>query len=63
MQYILAIELLAASQAVEFRRPLKSSAALENVIQIVRKQIPIWQEEHYFAIDIETAYSLIPHVL
>jgi histidine ammonia-lyase len=63
VQYILAIELLAASQAVEFRRPLKSSAALENVIQIVRKQIPIWQEEHYFAIDIETAYSLIPHVL
>lgn len=59
VQYILAIELLAASQAIELRRPLKSSPVLENLISTVRKQVPTWTEEHYIALDIEKAYQLV----
>ncbi|HSF46157.1 MAG TPA: histidine ammonia-lyase, partial [Chitinophagaceae bacterium] len=36
LQYILAIELMSASQAIEFRRPLKSSAMLEFAHSYVR---------------------------
>jgi histidine ammonia-lyase len=36
-EYIVAIELLAAAQGIEFLRPLKSSAALEGVLRLVRK--------------------------
>ena len=37
---ILAIELLNAAQALEFRRPLKSSAKLENLFSEFRKKVP-----------------------
>ena len=59
LTWILAIELLAATQAVEFRRPLKSSQTLENVIQLVRDNIPALGEDRYFAPDLEAAYSII----
>ncbi len=39
LQRILAIELLNASQALEFRRPLKSSPIIENLISDYRKQV------------------------
>ena len=40
LEKILAIELLCASQAFDFRRPLKSSIILENVHKYVRDKIP-----------------------
>ena len=37
LEYILAIELLSACQAIEFRRPLQSSAVLEFAHDYVRE--------------------------
>jgi len=37
---VLAIELLAACQAMEFLRPLTTTAPLEAVYQLVRAKIP-----------------------
>src|SRR5687767_9086617 len=37
LEFILAIELMCASQAIEFRRPLKSSAILEYAHDYVRQ--------------------------
>ncbi|MFN7096551.1 MAG: aromatic amino acid lyase, partial [Gammaproteobacteria bacterium] len=59
VQTILAIELLAACQGIELRRPLKSSVSLEKIVSHVRQYIPFWQEDRYFAPDIEAAKKLV----
>lgn len=56
---ILAIELLAACQGVDFRKPLKSSAKLEQARALVREQVPFYDQDRYFAPDIEKIYTLI----
>lgn len=49
---IIAIELLAACQGIDFRRPLKTSPRLEEVHAWVRKQVPFYAKDRYFAPDI-----------
>src|SRR5947208_6682001 len=39
VEKVLAIELLTATQAIEYRRPLKTSGELENVIASFREQV------------------------
>jgi len=50
---IVAIELLAACQGVDFRSPLKSSEKLETAKKIVRRKVPFYDQDRYFAPDIE----------
>ncbi|WP_349745196.1 histidine ammonia-lyase [Roseateles cavernae] len=57
--HIIGIELLAASQGIEFLRPLKSSRALEEVHALVRSACPPMPEDHYLAPDIERATELV----
>lgn len=57
--HIIGIELLAASQGIEFLRPLKSSVALEEVHALVRKVCPPMPQDHYLAPDIERATALV----
>lgn len=57
--HILAVELLAAAQGVDFRRPLKSSATLENVHRAVREEVSFYSEDRYFSPDIEAIGRLI----
>jgi histidine ammonia-lyase len=59
LEYILGIELLTACQAIEFRRPLKSSAILENAHQFVRKHVSFASEDRIFADDILKTKQLI----
>ena len=42
---MLAIELFNAAQALEFRRPLKSSPVIERVIADYRKSVPFINED------------------
>ena len=56
---ILAIELLAACQGVDFRAPLKSSEKLETAKGQVRAEVPFYDQDRYFAPDIEKVYRLI----
>jgi histidine ammonia-lyase len=59
LEYILGIELLTACQAIEFRRPLKSSGMLEFAHEYVRKQVSFASEDRIFANDIEKTTRLI----
>lgn len=56
---ILAIELLAAAQGVDFRRPLRTSARLEDAIALLREVVPFYDRDRYFAPDIARARELI----
>jgi histidine ammonia-lyase len=56
---ILAIELLAACQGVDFRAPLKSSDLLESAKMLVRERVPFYDQDRYFAPDIAKIYTLI----
>ncbi|MBL7747253.1 MAG: aromatic amino acid lyase, partial [Chitinophagaceae bacterium] len=59
LEYILAIELLSACQAIEFRRPLKSSELLEFAHDYVREFVGFASEDRIFANDINKVYGLI----
>lgn len=59
LEFILAIELLSASQAIEFRRPLKSSAILEYAHDLVRKQVSFASEDRVFANDVNRIAGII----
>ena len=59
LEYIFAIELLCACQAIEFRRPLKSSAILEFAHGYVRSFVGFAEEDRIFANDINAIRSII----
>jgi histidine ammonia-lyase len=56
---IVAIELLAAGQGIEFHRPLTSSAALEQVHAALRRQVAPYDADRFFAPDIEAARRMV----
>jgi histidine ammonia-lyase len=56
---ILGIEWLASAQGVEFLRPLRSSAALEQAHALLRAQCAPMPTDRYLAPDIERATSLV----
>lgn len=56
---ILAVEMLCAAQALDFRRPLKSSKVLERVHSKIRESISFAKEDRIFANDINKAIQLI----
>ncbi|MES2936089.1 MAG: histidine ammonia-lyase [Pseudomonadota bacterium] len=56
---IVAIELLAAAQGIEFLRPLKSSPVLEGVLRRVRVISPAMMQDRSLAPDIEAVYQLL----
>ncbi|RUO32385.1 histidine ammonia-lyase [Aliidiomarina soli] len=57
--HILAVELLAAAQGVDFRRPLTSSPLLEKVHATVRREVSFYSEDRYFSPDIEAIGRLV----
>ncbi len=59
LEYILAIELLTACQAIEFRKPLKSSAVLEFAHDHVREHVGFAEEDRIFADDINSITAII----
>ncbi|KMN37207.1 histidine ammonia-lyase [Chromobacterium sp. LK1] len=56
---ILAVELLAACQGVDFRAPHKTSAKLEAAKAELREQVSFYDKDRYFAPDIEKAAALV----
>jgi histidine ammonia-lyase len=59
LEFILAIELLSACQAIEFRRPLKSSELLEFAHAHVRGYVGFASEDRIFADDINKVSGII----
>jgi histidine ammonia-lyase len=56
---ILAIEWLAAAQGIEFLRPLRSSAPLEQAHALLRARCPAMMQDRYLAPDIEAANAAV----
>ena len=56
---IVAIELLAACQGIDFHRPLETSPCLRDALGIVRADVPFYDRDRYFAPDIEAASRTI----
>ena len=59
LETILAIELLNASQALEFRRPLKSSPLIESLLENYRKEVSFVSEDRILSFDIEASVAFI----
>ena len=57
--HIVAIELLAAAQGIEFLRPLTSSPAVEGVLRLVRSVSPAMMADRSLARDIEAVHHLV----
>ena len=53
LERILAIELMNASQALSFRRPLKSSRSIEDFVNSYRKEVPLVENDRILSKDIE----------
>jgi histidine ammonia-lyase len=56
---IVAIELLAAAQGIDFRAPLRTSAQLQQVHALVRSKVGFYDHDRYFAPDITAIQALI----
>jgi histidine ammonia-lyase len=57
--YILGIEWLASAQAIDFLRPMRSSAPLEQAHALLRARSPTIGVDRYLAPDIEIAADLV----
>jgi histidine ammonia-lyase len=56
---IVAIELLAAAQGIEFRKPLATSPPLAEALALVRGEVAFYDHDRYFAPDIAAIQRLV----
>jgi len=56
---IVAIELLAAAQGIDFRRPLQTSVPLERAHALIRARVSFWAEDRAFAPDLADMRELV----
>jgi len=59
VERVVAIELMAACQALDLRGPLTTSSPLEAVHRHVRSQVPHWDRDREAAPDIETITEIV----
>ena len=59
LERILAIELMNASQAIEYRRPLQSSDFIEMFLGAYRKEVPLVKEDRILHYDIEKSVTFL----
>ncbi len=56
---IIAIELMAACQGVDFRKPLNTSPKLQKVHQLIRQRVAFYEQDRPFHLDIAVISQLI----
>lgn len=59
VERILAIELFNASQALSFRKPLKSSAVIETFLNAYRQEVPLVDQDRIMFTDIKQTISFL----
>lgn len=59
VEQVVAIELLAACQAIEFLRPLKTTPPLEEVYKLVRTVARPWDKDRHMSPDIDAVTKLL----
>lgn len=60
---LLALELLVAAQALEFRRPARSSTAVEDLVSKLRQQVAFYDKDRPMTDDIKAAEAVISSYL
>ncbi|HAE50297.1 MAG TPA: histidine ammonia-lyase, partial [Tistrella mobilis] len=56
---IVGIELLAAAQGLEFHRPLRAAAKVEEAVARIRAVVPSYDTDRYFAPDLTAAGMMV----
>jgi histidine ammonia-lyase len=56
---VLAIEILAACQALDFLKPLRSSRPIEEARRIVRRRVKTWTKDRFISPDLEAGAELV----
>ena len=56
---ILGIEMLAAAQGIELRKPIATSPRLQRVVALLRAGAAFWDHDRLMAPDIEAAKRLV----
>lgn len=56
---VIGVELLAATQGIDFRAPHKTSKTLSKYHELIRKNVPHYTVDRFFAPDIEKATDLV----
>lgn len=59
VERVLAIEFYTAAQAMEFRRPLRTSEPLENLLATYRKLVPMVEEDRIMSVDMQTTVDFL----
>ncbi|HRG18726.1 MAG TPA: histidine ammonia-lyase [Flavobacterium lutivivi] len=59
LERILAIELMNASQAIEYRKPLKTSDFLQQFIKSYREEVPLVKQDRILHYDIEKSVAFL----
>lgn len=59
LERIMAVEIFAGAQALEFRRPLKSSPSVEKVISKFRKVVPFVENDKVMYIEMQNALKFV----
>jgi len=58
-RYVVAVELLAAAQGIDLRRPLRTNPVLEAAHATIRRVAAVWDKDRYFQPDLEAVAGLI----
>jgi histidine ammonia-lyase len=56
---VVGVELLAAAQGIDFHRPAQSSLSLEQAHAAIRREVPFYDADRFFAPDIAAAQSWV----
>lgn len=56
---VVAMELMAACQGLDFSRPLKSTKTVEAAYQLIRKKVPFAESDRNFSLDIKQVLELV----
>lgn len=59
---VFAIEAICAAQAIEFRRPLRSSGLIEELHAAIRRDVAPWNEDRYLHADLEAVERMLPEL-
>jgi histidine ammonia-lyase len=58
-EYVIAIEILCAAQALDFREPLPKKSRIARIHEIIRNRVAHFEKSRVLAEDIEEAYGLV----
>jgi histidine ammonia-lyase len=56
---VIAVELVAASHAIDFRRPIQAAAATRSVVDVIRGRVPEAGPDHFLAPDLAAVEDLV----